>query len=479
LGIILQSNHYNNEPTRSYSALVEGYEVGRYSIIRKIGSGGMGEVYLAQDTELDRKVALKFLPDRLLNDDQAKARFRREAQATARLNHPNIVTIHEVSEHRGNPFFAMEFIAGETLDRKIKKAALSPEETTAIVIQVARALQAAHDQGIIHRDIKPGNICICHDGRVKVLDFGLARIVDSDSLTHSHLVLGTIGYNSPEQIKGEPVDGRTDIWSLGILICRMLTQKSPFAGTDAEEIMYSITHAPAMDISATRHDIPSPVRILYRRCLEKKPGKRPQSMAEVLNILGVEADTPEGIYREGRNQPAKKMLLAFLGVIFIAVFIWSLRSFFPDNQAVVAGETRRVGILPFHNQTSAELASAWPSIIQVLFVGNLTGIEDIGVIDPLSLNAVVKSRFDTDSPPRGPNLYKVMREAGVAYVIDGMIVRAGNGFKIQANIIEPLNGEVVYSCAREMDNEANLPVTVDSLSKNILGFFQTRILEED
>ena len=234
----MRSHEHDDEQTRSYSALTKGSEVGRYSIVEKIGSGGMGEIYLAEDPDLGRRVVLKFLPDRMLSDEHAKARFRREAQAAARLNHPNIVTIHEVGNHRGSPYIAMEYIEGETLDTKIKRAPLDPEETTAIVIQVAHGLLAAHELGVVHRDIKPGNICICRDGRVKILDFGLARVMDSEGLTESRIVLGTVGYNSPEQICGDQVDERSDIWSLGVLIYKMLTQKLPFVGDDAQTIMY-------------------------------------------------------------------------------------------------------------------------------------------------------------------------------------------------------------------------------------------------
>jgi len=220
----------DNDRTESFVQLTKGTKVGHYTIVNKIGVGGMGVVYLAEDPDLGRRVALKFLPARLANSERAKARFRREAQATARLNHPNIVTIHEVGEYHDCPFIAMEYIEGEILDAKIKRARLNLEETTRIIIQVAQGLQAAHELGVIHRDIKPSNICIRRDGRAKVFDFGLARVEDSNDLSESRTVLGTVGYNSPEQINGKPVDQRTDVWSLGVLIYKMLTQKLPFAG---------------------------------------------------------------------------------------------------------------------------------------------------------------------------------------------------------------------------------------------------------
>jgi serine/threonine protein kinase/tetratricopeptide (TPR) repeat protein len=475
----LQSNSNNDEQTQSYSALAKGSEVGRYSIIKKIGSGGMGEVYLAEDPDLGRRVALKFLPRRLLSDDQAKARFRREAQATARLSHPNVVTIHEVADHYGNPYIAMEYIKGETLDTRIKRAPLSPDETSEIITQVARGLRAAHELGVIHRDIKPGNICICDNGRAKILDFGLARVAGSDSLTKSDLVLGTVGYSSPEQISGGQIDKRTDIWALGILIHKMLTQKLPFEGDNPQAIMYSITHSQASDISTLRDDIPSPIQTLYRRCLEKNQDRRPQSMADVLEVLEVSSTSGASTRKFQKSPKVKIALLTFLSLIFVAVFILVLRSYLPESTKNPARDIWRVGILPFHNQTSQDELSAWPSIIQVLFAGNLTGIADIGIIDPFSLNAIVRGKFDTISPPRNPNFYRVMRDEEITYVIDGTIVRAGIGFQIHANVIEPTAGDIVYSCVGGAAGEETLPEAVDSLSKNILGFFQTMMLQED
>ena len=475
----MRSNEYNDEQTRSYSALAKGSEVGRYSIVEKIGSGGMGEIYLAEDPDLGRRIVLKFLPERLLGDEHAKARFRREAQAAARLNHPNIVTIHEVGNHRGSPYIAMEYIEGETLDAKIKRAALSPEETTEIVIQVARGLLAAHDLGVIHRDIKPGNICICRDGRAKILDFGLARVMGCNGLTESNIVLGTVGYNSPEQISGDRVDRRSDIWSLGVLMYKMLTQKLPFAGDDAQTIMYSIAHTPASDISRVRDDVPTPVQTLYRRCLEKDPGRRPQSMTEVLDILGVKAAPPTHDSQSGKKRRTRIPLLTLFGLIFIIVFVWTIRLYYPDGRRYPVRDVWRVGVLPFHIQTSRDELTDWPSIIQVLFVGNLTGIGNIGVIDPLSLNAILRSKFDTLYPSDIPSLYRIMRDANITYVIDGSIVKAGVGFQLHTSIIDPTDGGVVYSCMASTLGEETLPETVNLLSNEVLGFLQTKILHED
>ncbi len=195
---------------RLNSALTKGSLVGHYRIIEKIGAGGMGEVYLAEDTELRRKVALKFLPQHLCQDADCLARFKREAQAAAKLNHPNIITIHEVSEFNGRPFFAMEYIEGESLADFIKKQDHSIEKIIDLSIQICEGLNKAHQAGIIHRDIKPSNILIDKDGRAKILDFGLAAIKGADKLTKTGSTIGTLHYMSPEQTRERKLtSGRT------------------------------------------------------------------------------------------------------------------------------------------------------------------------------------------------------------------------------------------------------------------------------
>jgi serine/threonine protein kinase/tetratricopeptide (TPR) repeat protein len=467
------------ERTESLISLSAGTEISRYRIIEKIGAGGMGEVYLAEDIDLGRRVALKFLPQRLLSDSQAKARFERESRAVARLNHPNIVTIHEVGEYKGTPYFAMEYIEGESLDAIVKKRPLSPDEAKAIVLQVARGLLAAHDEGIIHRDIKPGNICIRHDGRAKILDFGLARIAGVEGLTESNLVLGTIGYNSPEQLSGDQIDHRTDIWSLGVVLYMMLNQQLPFKGDDAKALMYSIAHSQPRDISGAGNDVPHSIKTLFRRCLEKDPSKRPQSATEVLEILGVEPTSHMAGGRPVRRFRVGRLLPALFALIVITLGIVLLRSFLPVGEDDNVQEVRRIGVLPFLVDTQDSEASGWPSIIQMLFVSNMTGTGDIGIVDPLSLNAMLQSRFDTLSPPRMPGLYQAIRDADIAYVIDGTISGGSGAFQLHANVIEPTSGQVMYSRVDDVASEANLPEIVNSLSEDIMVFFETRILQED
>src|SRR6266496_1564183 len=232
----------DNEPRQVMSQVIS-----HYRIIDKLGAGGMGEVYLAQDTKLDRKVAIKFLPESLVADEQARKRLVREAQAAARLDHPNICSIYEVSEDDGRSFIVMQHVKGETLDVRMKRKPLDLSESLSIATQVADALGEAHAHGIIHRDIKPSNIIITPRGKVKVLDFGLANVVSSDVavdteaetamvLTQTGVVLGTAPYMSPEQLRAEQLDGRSDIFSYGAVLYEIVSGQRPFEAKSLAEL---------------------------------------------------------------------------------------------------------------------------------------------------------------------------------------------------------------------------------------------------
>src|SRR5688500_13738313 len=242
-------------------------EVGQYSIIRALGSGGMGEVYLAQDSRLDRLVALKILPSYFAADDQRLRRFQREARAASALNHPNILTIHEVGESDGTYFIATEFIDGQTIREVTSTERLTTGEVMDIVEQVATGLSAAHAAGIVHRDIKPENIMRRADGLVKILDFGIAKLIEPETpdystettglRTHTDagLVMGTVNYMSPEQARGLPVDERTDIWSLGVVLYEMLAQHLPFRGATRMDTMVAILDREPAPLSQVAPDL--------------------------------------------------------------------------------------------------------------------------------------------------------------------------------------------------------------------------------
>jgi Tol biopolymer transport system component/predicted Ser/Thr protein kinase len=232
----------DDDRTKAVTLLSKGTVINHYRIVEKIGAGGMGEVYLAEDTKLNRKVALKFLSPHLCQDEACRQRFEREAQAAAKLNHPHIVTIYEVSEFNGRPFFAMEHIEGTSLAEYIKAGDHSIPKIIELSVQICDGLSKAHQAGIFHRDIKPSNILIDKDGRAKILDFGLAAIKGADKLTKTGSTLGTLHYMSPEQVRGGTVDERSDIFSLGVVLYEMITGQLPFKGDYEPAIIYSIQY---------------------------------------------------------------------------------------------------------------------------------------------------------------------------------------------------------------------------------------------
>ncbi|MCA9741569.1 serine/threonine protein kinase, partial [candidate division KSB1 bacterium] len=265
-----------------------GDNILHYCILEKIGEGGMGEVYLAEDIALARKVALKFLPQHYISDADLNKRFRREAKAAAALNHPNIVTIHEIGEHEGRAFIAMEYVEGESLRDIVKATGRSPlpiDQILNIVIQICEGLSAAHQTGIIHRDVKPENIIIDKTGRVRILDFGLAGMAGVSKLTKAGSTLGTVSYMSPEQFRSEPVDQRTDLWSLGVVLYEMLTGQLPFQGEYEQAVMYQVLNEEPQPVAKLRDDVPEILQQIVTKALSKRANARCQNADELLADL--------------------------------------------------------------------------------------------------------------------------------------------------------------------------------------------------
>jgi len=262
-----------------------GKTILHYKILEKLGEGGMGEVYLAEDTKLKRKIALKFLPSHLTADKEIIGRFEREAQAAASLNHPNIITVHEIGEHEGRTFIAMEYVQGHSLREEITKGPMPIDHVIGISTQICEGLHEAHKAGIVHRDIKPENILIDKSGRVKILDFGLARMKGVTKLTKDASTLGTLKYMSPEQYQNKEVDHRTDIWSFGVVLFEMLTGQLPFQGEYEAAVMYSVVNEEPKSLSTLRQDIPENLDQIASKFLVKDPAMRYQSMQEVIEEL--------------------------------------------------------------------------------------------------------------------------------------------------------------------------------------------------
>jgi len=277
-----------------------GHEIGPYTIVKRLGGGGMGEVYLAQDARLDRLVALKILPVYFASDDARLRRFQREAKAVSALNHPNILTIHEVGEAAGIRYIATEFIDGATIRQLLAKQELSLDEILDTAEQICSALVAAHVAGIVHRDIKPENIMRRADGLVKILDFGIAKLMElatpdegeaqpgNGTHTEAGLLLGTTGYMSPEQARGLAVDERTDIWSLGVVVYEMLAHRLPFTGATRMDTIVAILHldpAPLSEVAGDQYNVSALLEQTINRCLRKEMADRLGSASELLGEL--------------------------------------------------------------------------------------------------------------------------------------------------------------------------------------------------
>ncbi len=268
-------------------------KIGQYNILAQLGAGGMGEVYRARDTRLDREVAIKLLPAEFAQDADRLQRFEQEAHATSALNHPNILTVYDFGSHEGNPYLVMELLEGEELRAQLNDGAIAPRKAIEYAGQIVAGLAAAHEKGVVHRDLKPENLFVTKDGRVKILDFGLAKLKPQQSasagseiatqkqLTMPGTIMGTVAYMSPEQVRGETVDHRSDIFSFGIILFEMLCGQRAFTGESHVEVMHAILKADPPELSETNAKISPHLEKIVRRCLEKKPERRFQTASDL------------------------------------------------------------------------------------------------------------------------------------------------------------------------------------------------------
>ncbi len=259
--------------------------ISRFKILQELGEGGMGKVYLAEDTQLHRKLVLKVLPKEIAANKTLIERFKREAQASAGLKHPNIVTVYELNRYQEGQYIAMEYIDGIALSDLLEERELSLNKVIDILIQLCRGLRAAHQAGIIHRDIKPANVMIDKDGWVKILDFGLAKLIGIRRLTRYGVRMGTIPYMSPEQLRGEDVDKRSDIFSLGVVFYQLITYQLPFKGETEDQVMYSISHNEPEPLARYKAGITDGLQRMIDKALDKDPGMRYQHVDDFLSDL--------------------------------------------------------------------------------------------------------------------------------------------------------------------------------------------------
>lgn len=457
-----------------------GQTISHYKILEKLGEGGMGVVYKAEDTKLHRNVALKFLPQDKLASTADSARFAKEARAAASLNHPNIATIFEFDEvedtstHTTEAFIAMEYVEGTTLQKIIKRGPLPLNLITSITIQLATALQTAHKKNIIHRDLKPGNVIMTPDGIVKILDFGLAKLAGTPKTSKDGIMAGTVSYMSPEQLQGAEVDYRTDIWSFGITVYEMLSGKLPFRGEFEPAIMYSILNDQSEPVSSVRPDVPKDLEEVVQMCLQKIPSARAQSMGEIMRIL--DKKTRVDLRRATvlpRRHVSRKIAMALPGVAILIALAWyTISNIFQTEQLRLT-----LGIMRFRDETGDSLISDWPIRMQQYLSGQITGAKDIAVLYDEHLNDMIRSAFGSDAPSDS-RMTAILRD-DVAYLLTGRIVKQGATFGLQATLVETKNGSQLQSFRTDIGGGDQLIQAASYFAEQVLAFFYTEILQSD
>ena len=421
-----------------------------YRIVSRLGAGGMGEVYLAEDLTLDRKVAIKVLPADVAADAERKRRFVREAKAASALSHPNICVIHEVGEtDAGQLFIVMEYVEGETLQRKIGQQPVETGELVRIALQTADAMEAAHAKGITHRDLKPANLMVTARGQVKVLDFGLAKVASptaagagtdqpTASKTDPAIVMGTVQYMSPEQALGRDVDQRSDVFSLGVVLYEMATGRLPFAGGTTTETIEQISHAQPVAIARFNYTLPTELERIVRKCLEKDRARRYQSardlMVDLQNLQRDSGATSAGAGGTGggRSESSRRWAIAailatLLGAASLGLYVVSWRG---RDQAIDS-----VAVLPFTNQNTDPETEYLADGLAESIINNLTNLADLRVIARFSAFRYKGKEND----PFGAG-----RELGVRAVVTGRVLQRGENLNVSAELVDVRDNKQIW-----------------------------------
>jgi tetratricopeptide (TPR) repeat protein len=442
-----------------------GETISHYKILEKLGEGGMGVVYRARDTKLDRDVAIKLLPPHLSSNPETVKRFIHEAKAASALNHSAIGVIHEIDETEdGQTFIAMALYEGGTLREKIDSGDLTGEEAVTIASQIASGLARAHEKGIIHRDIKPQNILLTRDGEAKIIDFGLAKLAGRTKLTRDGSTLGTAAYMSPEQARGEEVDNRSDIFSLGTILYEMLAGEPPFTGEHEAAVLYGIVHEEPKPLSLYRSDIPVKMQRIVNKTLDKDPNKRYQSTGDVLADLNACKNESKHGWSGEEQDPATsgtlhastgrwRIAALALAVVSVAVVAWYVqrhyRAVSPDNDFALA-------VVDFRDLANPDDVTRSAGIAGLLHVGLVEG-SPCRVVSPQLLYDRRRRLFgDGRGPIEEGQSLEVARECGATLLLSGQIFISGESPYVIWQLVDTKSGKSIDARRIEGQNLATL-----------------------
>jgi serine/threonine protein kinase/tetratricopeptide (TPR) repeat protein len=448
----------DGDKTQAVTVLSKGTVINHYRIIEKIGAGGMGEVYLAEDTELNRKVALKFLSAHLCQDSDCRARFKREAQATAKLDHPNIVAVHEVGEFQGRPFFAMQHIEGQSLREYASHHELSIPQVLEIGIQIAEGLQAAHEKGVTHRDIKPANVLIDSHGRARILDFGLASVAGTDHLTKTGSTLGTVGYMSPEQVRGEQVDHRTDIFSLGVVLYELVTGRQPFKDDNDTATSRNIIDHDPEPLARYKSGINAEFQRVISKALSKDKSTRYQHADELAADMK-QLLSPSGSLPVKRSRRMRVLVLLVIVIVLSAIALvlkpWESVNKSSDE---TTAKSKRVVIVPFRNQTGDPSLDPLGKMVADWTTQGLlqTGLAE--VIPPERLSQLEENKSARD----------IAKSTGASTIVMGSYYKLGETIQFQAKVLDA-NEKILQAIEPITSETAKIMNGVEAVRQRVLG----------
>ena len=407
-----------------------GKAISHYKILEKLGEGGMGVVYKAQDTKLDRIVALKFLPKHLLCDNEAKIRFEHEAKAASALNHTNITTIYEIDESEGECFICMEYVEGKLLKELIKEKALSIQDILNISIQIAEGLNAAHEKGIVHRDIKSDNIKLTPRGQVKIMDFGLAKLRGVSKVTKIGSTLGTLAYMSPEQVQGVELDQRSDIFSFGVVIYEMIAGQLPFKGEHEAAIIYSIINETPEPLTRFKPNVPEELQRIINKVLEKNRDERYQHVDD---------------------------------------FQTDLRKIVKEIKSELTKQPPSIAVLPFTNLSSDKEQEYFCDGMAEEIINVLTQVEGLRVVARTSAFSFRGKEID---------IREIGRKLNVETLLEGSVRKAGNRLRITAQLVNVADGYHLWSERYDREMEDIFAIQ-EEISLSIVDKLKVKLLKEE